>query len=77
LIDTLKEKAFLRNPEEFAFGMIKTRTDSAGQIVKGHRVNNNPHAIKPREHKETRECVREPRTDGKGSVHKFKFQRKK
>ena len=43
---------FLKNPEEFAFGIIRAKTDSAGQIVKGYRVNDNPHALKPREYKE-------------------------
>ena len=71
LIDNLKEKAFLRNPEEFAFGMIKATTNSAGMIDKGRRKEENPHAVTKREYKETRPCVRE------GKVHKFKFERKK
>ncbi len=78
IIDSLKQKAFLRNPEEFAFGMINaTTTDSAGRIVKDFQKNENPHAVTRREFKETRQCFRESRTDGKGSIHKFKFERKK
>ena len=37
IIDTLKQKAFLRNPEEFAFGMINAKTDERGNVVKGFK----------------------------------------
>jgi hypothetical protein len=77
LIDNLKEKAFLRNPEEFAYGMIHAKTNLAGQIDKGQFKAENPHAVTKREYKETRHCVREPRSDKKGSVHKFAFVRKR
>lgn len=78
LIDTLKEKAFLRNPEEFAFGMIKGKTNSIGQVDLGFVRQDNPNAVKPRrdfDAKRARTC--EQRTDGKGSVHKFVFERRK
>ena len=77
IIDTLKQKAFLRNPEEFAYGMINAKSDDKGRIVKGFRTNDNPKAISKREYKETRQCLKETRSDGKGTVHKFKFERKK
>ena len=77
IIDTLKQKAFLRNPEEFAFGMINAKSNSAGQIERAHVANKNPLAVRAREEKETRQCMRELRTDKKGVVHKFRFERKR
>lgn len=77
IIDTLKHKAFLRNPEEFAFGMIHAASNSAGQIDLGHATKNNPLSVKAAESKETRQRMRELRDDNKGVVHKFRFERKK
>lgn len=71
-IDNLKQKAFLRNPEEFAYGMIKAKSNTAGQLVTGYAKRHNPHAVS-----------RKPDYDAKrqrtkeGSVAKFKFERRK
>ncbi len=71
-IDNLKQKAFLRNPEEFAYGMINAQKNTAGQIVTGYATKSNPHAIKAKPDYESKR----PRTK-EGSVHKFKFERRK
>ena len=76
-IDALKQKAFLRNPDEFTYGMIRASSNSAGQIDLGVEKRVNPNAIKARPDTETRQRTREPRTDCKGMVHKFRFQRKR
>ena len=77
LIDSLKHKAFLRNPDEFAYGMISSSSNTAGQRDLGYEKSKNPNAIKVRPDTETRQRTREPRTDGNGIVHKFRFERKK
>jgi hypothetical protein len=76
-IDTLKQKAFLKNPEEFAFGMIRSSPNSTGHLRIGYEKNGNPNAIKPRLDNDKRQRIKEERTDGQGFVHKFRFQRKK
>jgi hypothetical protein len=57
--------------------MIRSEFNTAGEIVKDRKKLDNPFAVTRREYKETRQCVREPRADGKGSIHKFVFQRKR
>jgi hypothetical protein len=78
LLDSLKQKAYLRNPEEFAFGMIHATTNSAGQVRLGVKSASNPNAIKPKpDYDAKRERVLVPRTDGQGKLPKFKFERRK
>ena len=78
LINTLKEKAFLRNPEEFAYGMIKGKTNSIGQIDLGVEKKDNPNALKQKPDFDAKRArVREPRTDGKGTIPKFSFERRR
>lgn len=77
-IDNLREKAFLRNPEEFAYGMIKGKTNSIGQVDLGRSKEANPNAVKAKPDFEAkRQRVREAGTDGKGSVHKYSFERRR
>ena len=77
LIDTLKQKAFLRNPEEFAYGMINAEKNSVGQIDLGFKKTNNPHSVHGGAHEESRSFVRETRTDGQGVARKYRFERKR
>jgi hypothetical protein len=71
-IDTLKEKAFLRNPEEFAYGMINAKKDTAGRLILASVKRDNPHSVKPKpDYDAKRPCVKE------GKVHKYKFERRK
>lgn len=71
-IDTLKQKAFLKNPEEFAYGMINAKTNTGGQIALGFKKNDNPHAIKAKpDYDAKRPRVKE------GQVAKLKFERRK
>ena len=51
--------------------MINAKFNTAGQLVKDAKKDDNPHAVTKREYKETRPCVRE------NGVHKFKFERKR
>lgn len=67
----------MRNPEEFAYGMINAKKNSAGEIDLGVEKSKNAHAVRARPDKDTRSCVLEPRTDGKGKVQKFRFERKR
>jgi hypothetical protein len=78
LLDSLKQKAFLRNPEEFAYGMINASTNSAGQVLLASKKSDNPNALKSKpDYDAKRHRILEPRTDGQGKVPKFKFERRK
>jgi len=78
LLDSLKQKAFLRNPEEFAYGMINASKDSAGQIRIATQKSDNPNALKPKpDYDAKRHRVLEPKIDGQGRIPKFKFERRK
>jgi hypothetical protein len=78
LLDSLKQKAFLRNPEEFAYGMIHAATNSAGQVLLASKKSDNPNALKPKpDYDAKRHRILEPRTDDRGKIPKFKFERRK
>ena len=57
--------------------MIRASSNSAGQIDLGVEKRLNPNAIKVRPNTDKRQPVREDRTDGKGAVHKYRFERKR
>ena len=72
-IDTLAEKAYLRNPDEFAFGMIKSKIGKDGKVSLGTVKRDNPHSIKQKPDYDAKRAVR-----NENGVHVFKkFERRK
>lgn len=77
-VNSLKEKAYLRNPEEFHYSMIRGKVNAKGQVVLPTKSTKRPFAKteKP-DYDAKRSRIRVPSTDSRSKVVKFAAERHK